>query len=191
MLELSKKINGNGGPEIGLRTNEGEILISYENGNLYVGCIEKNYQLPIENEVMNFNILEKDSPDIYGIFNNLIIGVSADIAGMKDNNPFAEYFDSITLDSDEFDLEETSFISFERNEESKSIKISISKTKSKGDYNSYFVTFKNAAITNQLNNRLLTAVTELLTYTPDYKQITIDDIKNLYKSSQKRVRTNK
>lgn len=183
MLEIEKRINGNGGPELGIKTNEGEFIISYENGSLYIGCFETKYNSLEIGDSLEFNI-SKEHKSIYDIFSRFIEKSNAELFGNSDIYVIPNF---TTLMSDDYEKNETSFVTFEKEKEQ--IKIVFDKSKSSNKLDSYFVAVKNAALTTPKNTRLSNLFTEL--YYDEYKQMVMEGIDQLEVENIPRVRTNK
>lgn len=181
MLEINERINGNGGPEIGVKTKEGEFIISYENGNLYIGCFESQYKSDVNDDKIEFTI-PKENKNIYNIFSKFIRKSNVNILG---NLVDYEIPNFTALTSDDYAPNESSLVVFEQ--DNKQVKITFNKSTSKDKLNSYFIEIKNAALTTPRNVVLLTLLNDLICN--KYEQLPIDNIDEIVICGTSRVRT--
>lgn len=171
MLKIEKRKNENKGPEIGIKTNEGEFIISKENGNLYIGCFEKDIKVPImRGNQVEFKIT-KEEEGIYNIFNDFFNGIS-----LLDEEEISE---KVFTSDDYAGYSTTSSLRIKKNTEEETISFIFKKSESDTEYDSYFIKFKDIDIPTEIHYiYLVELINELLIYSPTYGQITIDDLIN-------------
>lgn len=185
MLKIDKRLNQNNGPEIGIKTNEGEFIISKENGNLYIGCFEKNVRVPATSDnKIEFKITKEDK-GIYKIFSDFFKGIC-----LQDEEEVTEK----QFSSDDY-VEElsASTLTIKNNIKEETISFIFEKSKSNTEYNSYFVKFEDIDIPTEIHYvYLVELLDELLIYTPTFGQITIDELlKSLNVIDEGYIRTRK
>lgn len=158
MLEIETRTNQNNGPEVIVKTKEGNLIFSKELNNLYIGYFE---EVEDKEKPKEFKI-NKENNYIYTSFLSLFHGI-------KEKQDAT----SVTLYSDGFmaDEEESTFTIRLNNDET----ISVILTKSiSRELDSYFVCIEDIEKYSVENLFLNAFFKELETYSP-HKQITIEE----------------
>lgn len=187
MLELDKRKNQNNGPEFGIRTNEGEFIISHETGKVFIGCFENQYNNPIKDDSSIKFKITNENQELYQIFSDFIDGC----------NRF-EYYGRmhailpnwVGFTSAGCSVNEASRVIFVRNDQDNYISVIFEKSKFKHEHNSYFVDMNGIPVSNDFNLNIFTLLDRLLTYSPTQEQIAFEDILNEEENGISRVRCN-
>lgn len=187
MLELSKRISENEGKEIGIKTNEGEFIISKEIDeayivevpellhDIYLGFYQKSEN---KDEAKIFTITDED----YYIYSCFLEFANV----LKEFNMY-DQSELITEDGS-YNIGEKSIVRFTIDEEHNCIYVKFSKSKSKTHFNTFFVQKECVELdTDPINYHINQLFDKLYKYTADRSQTSIFDLEN-YGVSRTRTR---